>query len=437
MAIFDKFKRTPKETHESIDLQPEVAEAGHPDRGGADGDTQREKPGGSFFDKFKRGKKDDPSEIDGESAVAGSDEMNNGEHEYLDEGAAESQRLSVLEKIGIGKKENQALPDTGHESSQPPDEDAAAESVQKSKISLMDRFKLGLTKTRKNIGDKIENLIKSTRKLDDEFWGELEDILIQADVGMNTSLALVGKIRTAASKQKIKEPGEITGLIQNEITQLLGTNPEPLKIEGGKPAVILVVGVNGAGKTTSIAKLAYRLKNENQQVMLAAGDTFRAAAIDQLQIWADRVGVELIKHQEGSDPGAVVYDAISAARARQADVLIIDTAGRLQNKTNLMKEIGKVRRVIEREIPEAPQEVLLVLDATTGQNAISQAKIFREATGVTGIILTKLDGTAKGGIVIAVAQEMDIPVKMVGIGEALEDLRDFSPEIFAHALFSK
>lgn len=307
----------------------------------------------------------------------------------------------------------------------------------KSKEGLIERFKLGLSKTRKNIGDKIESLIKITRKLDDEFYEELEDILIQADVGMNTSLELVSKIKKAAIKRRISNPAEVTDLIQEEITALLGENPQPLNIDSGKPAVILVVGVNGAGKTTSIAKLAYRLKNENKQVMLAAGDTFRAAAIDQLQIWADQVGVDLVKHQEGSDPGAVVYDAISAARARKADVLIIDTAGRLQNKTNLMKEIGKVRKVIEREIPEAPHEVLLVLDATTGQNAVNQAKIFGEATGVSGIILTKLDGTAKGGIVIAVAKELNIPVKMIGIGEGLEDLRDFSPEVFAQALFAK
>jgi fused signal recognition particle receptor len=310
-------------------------------------------------------------------------------------------------------------------------------SSNKSKEGLIERFKLGLSKTRKNIGDKIDSLIKSTRKLDDEFYEGLEDILIQADVGMNTSLELVSKIKTAASQRKINEPAGVMELIQEEIAKLLGDNPQPLKIAAGNPAIILVVGVNGAGKTTSIAKLAYRLKNENKQVMLAAGDTFRAAAIDQLQIWADRVGVELIKHQEGSDPGAVVYDAINAARARKADVLIIDTAGRLQNKTNLMKEIGKVRKVIEREMPDAPHEVLLVLDATTGQNAVSQAKLFGEATGVSGIILTKLDGTAKGGIVIAVAKELNIPVKMIGIGENLEDLRDFSPEIFAQALFAK
>ncbi|MDD4802047.1 MAG: signal recognition particle-docking protein FtsY [Syntrophomonas sp.] len=294
---------------------------------------------------------------------------------------------------------------------------------------------MGLSKTRKNLGGKIESLVKSSKKLDEEFYEELEDILIQADVGMNTSLDLVKSIRTAAKKQKIKEPAEVTQLIQNEIASLLGVNPVPLNKCAEKPSIILVVGVNGAGKTTTIAKLAYRYKNEKQKVILAAADTFRAAAIDQLQIWADRVGVELIKHLEGADPGAVVYDAVNAARARQADVLIIDTAGRLQNKVNLMKEIGKVRKVIEREIPSAPHEVLLVLDATTGQNAISQAKIFEESTGVTGIVLTKLDGTAKGGIVIAVTKELDIPVKLVGTGESLEDLRDFSPQIFAQALF--
>ena len=226
-------------------------------------------------------------------------------------------------------------------------------------------------------------------------------------------------------------------MIREEIKKLLDHGDAPLNIAPEKPAVILVVGVNGTGKTTSIAKLAYKLKQEQQKVMLAAADTFRAAAIDQLQIWADRVGVDIIKHQEGSDPGAVVYDAINAAQARQADVLIIDTAGRLQNKTNLMKEIGKVRNIIGREMPGAPHEVLLVLDATTGQNAISQARIFEEVTGVTGLILTKLDGTAKGGIVLAIVKELNIPVKLVGIGEGLEDLRDFSPQIFAEALFAE
>jgi len=312
------------------------------------------------------------------------------------------------------------------------EETAAREN---SKKGIFERFKMGLSKTRQNIGGKIDTLIKSTRKLDEEFFEELEEILIQADVGMNTSLELVERIRSQAKKRKINDAAEVTGLIKEAIRDILDTEEVPLNIAAEKPTVILVVGVNGAGKTTSIAKLANKFKKENKRVMLAAGDTFRAAAIDQLQIWADRVGVELIKHQEGADPGAVVFDAISAARARKADILIIDTAGRLQNKSNLMKEISKVRKVIEKEIPEAPHEVLLVLDATTGQNAISQARIFGEATGVTGIVLTKLDGTAKGGIVIAVAKELNIPVKFVGIGEGMEDLRAFSPEVFAQALF--
>jgi len=369
----------------------------------------------ALFDKFKWGKKDNKESAKNEEYVLDQD---------LEEETIQVDGIESLDIQESADTDNTSLPEP---EIVPP----------KNTEGLFERLKIGLSKTRKNIGGKIDNLIKSTRKLDDEFFEELEDILIQGDVGMNTSLELVGNIKAAAKKKKINQPEEVTELIKDEIAKVLGSTSSPLNISAGKPAIILVVGVNGAGKTTSIAKLANRFKNENKQVILAAGDTFRAAAIDQLQIWADRVGVELIKHQEGSDPGAVVYDAISAARARKADILIIDTAGRLQNKTNLMKEIGKVRKVIEREMPDAPHEVLLVLDATTGQNAVSQAKIFGEATGVTGIILTKLDGTAKGGIIIAVAKELDIPVKLVGIGESLEDLRDFSPDIFAQALFEK
>jgi len=372
----------------------------------------------AFFDKFKWGKKDKVADD------ANDKDLSTPEVEEI-----------IVEKESGGEER----PPTQEAETAPvkPEElpEPAEEISKNGKSSLFNRLKAGLSKTRKNIGEKIDNLVKSTRKLDDEFFEELEDILIQADVGMKTSLELVGQIKSSARKQKINDPSEVTGLIKEEIAKLMGNEPTPLNISPERPTVILVVGVNGAGKTTSIAKLAYKLRNEGRLVMLAAGDTFRAAAIDQLQIWADRVGVELIKHQEGSDPGAVVFDAVNAARARQVDVLIIDTAGRLQNKTNLMKEIGKVRKVIEREIPLAPHEVLLVLDATTGQNAISQAKIFGEATGVSGIVLTKLDGTAKGGIVIAVTKELDIPVKMVGIGESLEDLREFSPDIFAQALF--
>ncbi len=306
------------------------------------------------------------------------------------------------------------------------------------KKGFFSRLKLGLTKTRKNIGEKITNLVKSNRKLDDEFWEELEEILIEADVGVNTPLELVKSVRDNARRQKMNESSQVMALIQEEVRKLLDSSGDlSLRSADDKLTVILVVGVNGAGKTTSIAKMAYRFKNYDQKVIIAAADTFRAAAIDQLQIWADRVGVELIKHQEGSDPGAVVYDAINAARARKADILIIDTAGRLQNKNNLMKEISKIRKVIEKEIPGAPHEVLLVLDACTGQNAISQARLFEEATGVTGIILTKLDGTAKGGIVLAIARELEMPVKLVGIGEKMNDLRDFDPAAFAAALFDE
>ncbi len=302
------------------------------------------------------------------------------------------------------------------------------------KTGFFEKLIKGLSKTRANINEKITSLIASNKKLDEDFWEELEEILIQADVGVDTSLALVANIKGRVKKQKINDSNEVINLLIEEAANLLAGFEAHIDVSAS-PTVILVVGVNGAGKTTSIAKMAYRYKKEKKKVLLAAGDTFRAAAIDQLQVWADRVGVDLIKHQAGADPGAVVFDALSAAKARQSDILIIDTAGRLQNKTNLMKEIGKVRNIIEREIPAAPHEVLLVLDATTGQNAISQARIFKEATSVTGIVLTKLDGTAKGGIVLAIAQELDIPVKLVGIGEGMEDLRDFVAGDFTQALF--
>ncbi len=314
----------------------------------------------------------------------------------------------------------------------------AKDSKPRQKSGWLNRFKKGLQQTRQNLSGRLESLTRNSARIDDDFWDEMEEILIQADVGVNTSLELVEKVQHQVKKQKLQEPGQVLDVIHQEVVNLLRfEESSALRLSENGSSVILVVGVNGAGKTTSIAKLAYQFKQDNKRVLLAAGDTFRAAAIDQLQIWADRIGVEIIKHQEGADPGAVVYDAVNAARARRADVLIIDTAGRLQNKTNLMKEIGKVRKIIEREMPEAPHEVLLVLDATTGQNAISQAKIFAEATGVSGIILTKLDGTAKGGIVLAIARELRIPVKFIGIGEGMEDLRPFAAEMFADALFER
>lgn len=301
---------------------------------------------------------------------------------------------------------------------------------------MFQKLKQSLTKTRQSIVGKVENLIKSFKSIDEDFFEELEEILIQADLGVPTTDALVKSLRRQVKEQHLSEPDEVRGALQSIIADIMSDIDKPLQFADEKPTVFLMVGVNGVGKTTTIAKLAYRYKSEGKKVMLAAGDTFRAAAVEQLQIWADRVGVDLIKHGEGADPAAVVFDSVKAAVARKADLLIIDTAGRLHTKTNLMEEIAKVRRVISREIPSAPHEVLLVLDATTGQNAITQARLFGEATGVTGIVLTKLDGTAKGGIVIAVAKELNIPVKLIGVGEGMEDLGDFSSQEFAEALFS-
>lgn len=303
-------------------------------------------------------------------------------------------------------------------------------------VEIFERLKKGLAKARQNIVGKVEQLIKSSKAIDEDFFEELEAILLQGDLGVLTTSQLIGSLKSQVKESRIKEPEEVKQALKEQMASLLEAMDAPMRQAEEGPTVYLMVGVNGVGKTTTIAKLAYYFKNQGKKVMLAAADTFRAAAIDQLQIWADRVGVELIKHQQGADPAAVVYDALKAARARDIDLLIIDTAGRLHTKTNLMQEIAKVVRVIKREIPEAPHEVLLVLDATTGQNAVNQARIFSEATGVSGIVLTKLDGTAKGGIVISIAKELNIPVKLVGIGEGLEDLREFSAREFVEALFT-
>jgi fused signal recognition particle receptor len=300
---------------------------------------------------------------------------------------------------------------------------------------LFSRLKAGLAKTSQSLVGKVEELITGRKNIDDELYEELEEILIQADVGAETSFELVESLRRKVKIKKVDDPAQLKELLQEEIEEILGTEQSDLNLQPTGLTVILVVGVNGVGKTTTIGKLANNLKVDGKKVLMAAGDTFRAAAIDQLEIWGNRVGVDVIKQQEGADPAAVAYDAIQAARARKVDVLIIDTAGRLHNKTNLMEELRKVTRVVGREFPGAPQEVLLVLDATTGQNAISQAKLFGEVSGVTGIVLTKLDGTARGGVVIGIKNELPVPVKYIGIGEAMEDLRVFEPKDFARALF--
>ncbi|MEH7382494.1 signal recognition particle-docking protein FtsY [Bacillus sp. JJ1533] len=305
--------------------------------------------------------------------------------------------------------------------------------------TVTEKFKDGLSKTRNSFSERVNDLVARYRKVDEDFFEELEEILIAADVGVSTVMELIDELKMEVKKRNIQDTKEVQGVISEKLVEIYqgGEEKSPkLNIQDEGLTVILVVGVNGVGKTTSIGKIANRLKNEGKSVLLAAGDTFRAGAIQQLEVWGERVGVDVIKQSEGSDPAAVMYDAVQAAKSRHVDVLICDTAGRLQNKVNLMKELEKVKRVIERELPGAPHEVLLVLDATTGQNALTQAKTFSAATNVTGIVLTKLDGTAKGGIVLAIRNELNIPVKLVGLGEKVDDLQEFDAQNYVYGLFA-
>ena len=302
------------------------------------------------------------------------------------------------------------------------------------KVNLFERLKQGLTKAKQGITDKIDDVLKSYTKVDEELLEELEEILITADVGVNTTMDIIDKLRDKIKENKITEPSGVKAELKNIIEEILTNENSTLNVEKS-PTIILMVGVNGVGKTTTIGKLANRYKQEGKKILLAAGDTFRAAAIEQLEVWAGRSNVDIIKHQEGADPGAVVFDAIKAAKARKVDLLICDTAGRLHNKANLMNELGKVFKIVDREFPEANKEVLLVVDATTGQNAVVQAKTFKEVADITRIVLTKLDGTAKGGVVLAVKSEVDVPVKLIGVGEKVEDLQDFDAKAFSEALF--
>ncbi len=305
--------------------------------------------------------------------------------------------------------------------------------------NVTEKFKDGLSKTRNNFTSKVNDLVARYRKVDEDFFEELEEILIGADVGFDTVMELVDELKMEVKRRNIQDTEEIQPVISEKLVEIYhGDNDDDssLNIQENELTVILFVGVNGVGKTTTIGKMAHMLKGEGKNVVLAAGDTFRAGAIEQLEVWGERVGVPVIKQAAGSDPAAVMFDAVQSAKAKKADVLICDTAGRLQNKVNLMKELEKVKRVIEREVPGAPHEVLLVLDATTGQNAMIQAKTFKEATDVSGIVLTKLDGTAKGGIVLAIRNELNVPVKYVGLGEKMDDLQPFDAEKYVYGLFS-
>lgn len=300
-------------------------------------------------------------------------------------------------------------------------------------MGFFNKIAEGLKKTRDSMMGKVDALLNSFTKIDEDFFDELEESLIMADVGAVTSARICENLRKKVKEEGLSDPSAVKGALKEIIAQMLAGD-EALNLST-KPSIILVIGVNGVGKTTTIGKLAHNLHEDGKKVLLAAADTFRAAAIDQLQIWADRAGVDLVKHGEGSDPAAVVFDAINAGKARGCDVVICDTAGRLHNKKNLMDELSKIARVIDREAPGCAKEVLLVLDATTGQNALNQAKLFQEAAGLTGIILTKLDGTARGGVVIGIKEELNIPIKYIGVGEQIDDLRPFDSKDFVEALF--
>ena len=302
-------------------------------------------------------------------------------------------------------------------------------------MGFFNKLKETLAKTKENISSKVEDVLKSFKSVDDELFDELEEVLITADLGVNTSIEIIERLRNAAKEKRITESEQLKSELAVILKNILSDGEESHQIKlDGKPSVIMVIGVNGVGKTTSIGKIANMYKSQGKSVIIAAADTFRAAAIDQLLVWGERADVPVISQQEGADPAAVIFDTVSAAKKRGADIILCDTAGRLHNKKNLMEELKKIYRVLDRELPDSSKEVLLVLDATTGQNAVAQAKEFKVAADITGIVLTKLDGTAKGGIVFAIKNDYDIPVKLIGTGEKIDDISEFSPEDFVNAI---
>lgn len=341
------------------------------------------------------------------------------------------EELETGASAGHGRQEGCEIQDAGTAEQ----EEAAEGTPEEKKKGFFAKLKEGLDKTRRNIIDGVDSVLGSFTKIDEDLFEELEEALIMADLGVQTTMEIVNRLRSRVKKERATDPALVKGMLVEEITAMLSEGEE--KEEMPMPTVMLVIGVNGVGKTTTIGKLAHSFKEDGKSVLLAAADTFRAAAIDQLEIWGERAGIEVIKHEENSDPAAVVFDAVHAAKNKKADLLICDTAGRLHNKKNLMEELKKIARVIEREYPDANREVYLVLDATTGQNALQQARLFQEVAEITGIILTKLDGTAKGGIVVAIKNELKIPVRFIGVGEGIEDLQKFDAADFAKALFGE
>lgn len=317
------------------------------------------------------------------------------------------------------------------------EQDLQGENEEVEKKGFIKRLFSGLTKTRDSILKGVDDVLSNFRHIDEDLYEELEEALIMADFGVETTLHIMESLKEKVKREKITDPSVLKEALQEIITKLLTDQPKQDVLNPDGPTVILVIGVNGVGKTTSIGKMSHLFKSQHKKVLVAAADTFRAAAIEQLQVWVDRAGVDLIKHEEGTDAAAVVFDAIAAAKSRKSDILICDTAGRLQNKTNLMKELEKISRIIAREYPEAKKEILIVLDATTGQNAIQQVKLFKEVADINGIILTKLDGTAKGGAIVGIYESLKVPVKYIGVGEQINDLQPFDAEAFATALFKE
>lgn len=345
-----------------------------------------------------------------------------------------------IDEYNVNVEESPAEADEEPEESQieteEPDLAEELENTEKSeKKSIFSKIREGLRKTKESMMSRIQNVLGSFTKIDEDLFDELLETMIMGDMGVETSEAICDALRKRIKERGITDPSEIMNLIQEIIAEMLGED-QSLDLST-KPSVIVVIGVNGAGKTTTIGKLCHQLKDDGKKVIVAAADTFRAAAIDQLEVWTQRSGVELVKHSEGSDPGAVVYDAIDAAKARNCDVLICDTAGRLHNKKNLMQELAKINRIISTRAEGCSVETLLVLDATTGQNAVNQARLFKEVSDISGIVLTKLDGTAKGGIIVSIKNELDIPVKLIGVGEKIDDLQPFHASDFVNALFEK
>ena len=410
-----------------------------------------------FFDKFKKKKKQEEadeeiiSQTEAEQAEAADDSVpGEGQPEQYSPQPAPEAETAPEEPLTSDEPEAQESPEiTEQPENIPQAEEAQPESAEEEpeeaeilpedgaeepkKVGFFEKLKNGLKKTKDGFMSKLELLMNSFTKIDEDFFDELEETLILSDIGAETSMEICDKLRQAVKRTGATDPADVKKLLREIIAEML-TGGNELRLDT-KPSVIMVIGVNGAGKTTTIGKLAANLKSQGKKVIVAAADTFRAAAIDQLNVWTDRAGVDIIKHSEGSDPAAVVFDALSAAKARGADVVLCDTAGRLHNKKNLMEELKKIARVISREVPDASVETLLVLDATTGQNAVNQAKLFSESAEITGIVLTKLDATAKGPIIKPIKNDLGIPVKLLGVGEKIDDLQPFSPEDYVQALF--